>query len=152
MTPVSPRISSHRLSLAEGWSIAWMLEVTATRSRAAGYTAAAAEFESGAESFRRAVMAGGPSFIDMTDATIENLTSMAWSLLDEVEAEPAAMGHLAAVEWARIGEQLLADDETGGAMTRFLTECSEPTHLPTYTASVIVRLRARAGIEADLAA
>jgi hypothetical protein len=88
----------------------------------------------------------------MTDATIENLTSMAWSLLDEAAADPAGMERLAALEWARIGEELLADDETGRATTMFLTECADPARFPSYTASVVVGLRVQAGIEADLVA
>lgn len=149
---VTPRTTSHRLTLAEARAVAWMLERTAGRSRTAGYTAAASDFEAGAQSFRGAIRPGGQAVIELTDATIENLTSMAWSLLDEWKADPDTMERAAAQEWARIGDALLAIDGMSGAMSRFLTDCAVPALLPAYTAAVIAELRERAGIESDLAA
>jgi hypothetical protein len=124
-----------------------MLEITAARSRSAGYDEAAIDFEDGAAAFRMAVTGPKRSIVDMSDSTIENLTSIAWSLLDESAEHPEIVAQLAGFEWDRIGEELAYRDETGGAFTAFLVECPTPADLPAYAAGVVAGLRMSAEIE-----
>jgi hypothetical protein len=143
----APRVTTHRLAPEEASALAWMLEVTAHQCWMIGDFESATGLEGGSVALRLAAFHSDEFEIAISDLTIDDMTTIAWDLLDRIAEDAQLIADEAEPEWAEIGAGLLTRDQTGGAFTQFLMECPRPVDLPTYAASVVSRLRSKAEVE-----
>lgn len=145
--PAGVRVTTHLLAREEAAALAWMLELVAQRCWLAGDLDMAMGLEGGASALRLVSAHAEDRTLSITDVAIDDLTTITWNLLDVAAREPDSIADMAEAEWAEIGADLVARDQTGGAFTTFLMECPRPEDLPSYAAGLVGRLRTAAGVE-----
>jgi hypothetical protein len=145
--PTDPPFIGYRLAAEQAAALAWMLEVAAHHLWMVGDRASATALEGGAVSLRLAGVHDDEFEVVFMDGAVDDLTSIAWDVLDQLTGEPELLTRAAELEWSQIGADLLIRDQTGGAFTQFVMECPRPEDLPAYAAGLVCRLRDAAHAE-----
>jgi hypothetical protein len=133
--------TSHRLAAEQAAALAWMLEVAARHLWEMGDWGSATALEGGAVSLRLAGVHDDEFEIVFGEGAVDDLTSIAWDVLDQLAGEPDLVTCTAEFEWSQIGADLMTRDQTGDAFRRFVTECPRPEDLPAYAAGLVSMLR-----------